>query len=356
MSTPLIIDCTQYGVQCCIVCPHLYSLANYRTKLAFDLFSAFTRCQVSPIRFATCDLHTQESGSGASFFIETVKLRQYVLAPWPEDVQVPLQGGAPRPLTGQEDVIWLEAAAVHFGPVISDVSTATADPELHLDQKDFLEMHDSKFQRLWFLWYPDPAGPHRRSGCCGCVGGCTFFGKNANGPKFFTADKLDASENDNGVGGFGSDGGFYEQADGSDSSVPPLMYSRDASLDALEAGYMDRSPVGSVEAFTRRRYHVSASESSSPRILRAGMYTKSDDGEFNPTAGNVVSRKLLAALPRIWSMDGYIRLCSFTFHSIHYEIRPYRSLTVFYVLAKHGGGWRHVYVIRKRFPSVRRMI
>lgn len=240
---------------------------------------------MSPIRLATCSLHGPESGSGATFFVQTLRICQFVQAPWFEDPELLLQGSVHKRFSLHEDVIWLEAAAVQLGPVISDVSSATADPELYIDQKDFLEMHDTKFQRLWFLWGPDGKNAHKRHDCCGCVGGCTFFGKNSNGPRFFTAERLDASENDTGVGGFGSDGGFYEDGGMLDSGARPLMYSRDASLDALGPSFMDHTPMGSVEAFTRRRYHVSASESSSPKMHRSAYYQTTDGAELDPRAG-----------------------------------------------------------------------
>ena len=168
-----------------------------------------------------------------------------------------------------ENSAWLEAAAVHLGPIVSDASSAISRAELHLEQKDFLEMHDAKFQRLWFLWEPQERFPKRSHGVCGCTGGCNFFGKNVNGPRFFTAEKLDASENDTGIGGFGSEAGFYDDGDIVDSGARPLMYSRSADLNAVGSSYFDRSPIGSVEAFTRRRYHVSGSEGSSPKVRRA---------------------------------------------------------------------------------------
>ena len=229
----------------------------------------FSNCllQVFPIRLATCSLHSSESSSGVSLFVQTIKLRQFVCTPWPEKTQQILSD-ARRPLSLVENSSWLQAAAVQLGPIVSDISSATSNPELYQEQKDFLEMHDGKFQRLWFLWQPQEQFPGRRHGCCGCTGGCNFFGKNFNGPRFFTAEKLDASENDTRIGGFGSEAGFYDDGDIVDSGARPLMYSRSADLDALGSNYFDRTPVGSIEAFTRRRYTVSGSEGSSPKVRR----------------------------------------------------------------------------------------
>ena len=105
----------------------------------------------------------------------------------------------------------------------------------------------------------------KRPSSCGCVGGCNFFGRNANGPRFFSSEKLDASANDTGITGFGSEGGFYDEweLNDEDEAKPPFMYSHDA----LGSSYLDQSPVGSVEAFTRKRYHGSEA-SSSPKLRR----------------------------------------------------------------------------------------
>ena len=238
-------------------------------KPGFTLFRyVFVAVQVFPVRLSTCSLHSPESSSGTSFFVQTIKLRQFVCTPWPEKTS-PILSEVRRPLSMVENSAWLEAAAVQLGPIVSDASSAISRAELHLEQKDFLEMHDAKFQRLWFLWEPQERFPKRRHGVCGCTGGCNFFGKNVNGPRFFTAGKLDASENDTGIGGFGSEAGFYDDGDIVDSGARPLMYSRSADLNAVGSSYFDRSPIGSVEAFTRRRYHVSGSEGSSPKVRRA---------------------------------------------------------------------------------------
>ena len=238
-----------------------------RSGLTFLVFSLFFE-QVFPVRLATCSLHSSESSSGMSLFVQTIKLRQFVCTPWPENSRVTL-GEARRPLTLVENSAWLEAAVVQLGPIVTDISAATSKPELHLEQKDFLEMHDAKFQRLWFLWQPQDQLPGKLHGVCGCTGGCNFFGKNVNGPRFFTAEKLDASENDTGMDGFGSETGFYDDGDIVDSGARPLMYSRSADLNALESNYFDRTPVGSIEAFTRRRYTASGSEGSSPKVRRS---------------------------------------------------------------------------------------
>ena len=64
-----------------------------------------------------------------------------------------------------------------------------------------------------------------------------------------------------------------------DSGARPLMYSRSADLDAMGSNYFDRTPVGSIEAFTRRRYHVSGSEGSSPKVRRA-MHAQTNEEAY----------------------------------------------------------------------------
>ena len=134
--------------------------------------------QIAPIRLATCNLHNNESSAGASLFIHTVKLRQFVLTPCPNTFEDMLSNVHKRSSMYEQDVTWLEAASIQLGPVISDISMATSSPNRYHQQKHFLEMHDKGFQRLWFLWQADERYSYKRHGCCGCVGGCSFFGKN----------------------------------------------------------------------------------------------------------------------------------------------------------------------------------
>ncbi|EDO32365.1 predicted protein, partial [Nematostella vectensis] len=148
--------------------------------------------EISPLRLATCNLHSAVPSSGLSAFLQAVKIRQFVLAPFPlsED---PMLSDVHKRMSVCDDVIWLEAASMELGPIISDVALATDNLDNRFSQKDFLQHHDHASQRLWFLWEPSERHPNRRHGCCACVGGCNFFGKNVNGPRFFVAEKLDAS-------------------------------------------------------------------------------------------------------------------------------------------------------------------
>lgn len=83
---------------------------------------------------------------------------------------------------------WLEVGSVSLGSVVIEAASALPIPEhqLHLVQHSFLKMHDEKSKRLWFLWMASVE--HSR---CGCVGGCSFFGSNRNGLKFFKPSAQD---------------------------------------------------------------------------------------------------------------------------------------------------------------------
>uniref|UniRef100_A0A182XZU0 Bridge-like lipid transfer protein family member 1 C-terminal domain-containing protein n=1 Tax=Anopheles stephensi TaxID=30069 RepID=A0A182XZU0_ANOST len=86
---------------------------------------------------------------------------------------------------------WLEVGCVSLGPIIIEAASALPIPEhcLHLVQHSYLKVHDEKNKKLWFLWSTS-TDPVR----CGCVGGCTFFGTNRNGPRFFKPCAQDIQE------------------------------------------------------------------------------------------------------------------------------------------------------------------
>lgn len=111
----------------------------------------------------------------------------------------------------------------------------------------------------------------KRYGCCGCVGGCNFFGKNLNGLWFFIVEKLDVSENDIGIGGFGSEIGFYDDGDIVDSGVRFLMYFCSVDLDVLGFNYFDWIFVGLIEVFICWWYYVLGLEGSFLKVRRV-MY------------------------------------------------------------------------------------
>ncbi len=92
--------------------------------------------------------------------------------------------------------MWLEAGGVGLGPLNVDAAMAIPDPRYHAEQDGFLKHHDRRTRRLWFLWPPDLSckAAMKVIGKCGCMGGCTFFGYNRNGPKFFLPSETDYND------------------------------------------------------------------------------------------------------------------------------------------------------------------
>ena len=92
--------------------------------------------------------------------------------------------------------VWLEAGGIGIGPLNVDAAMAIPDPKYHPEQDRFLKHHDRRTRRLWFLWPPDLSSKAavRVIGKCGCMGGCTFFGGNRNGPKFFQPSDQDYTD------------------------------------------------------------------------------------------------------------------------------------------------------------------
>ena len=151
---------------------------------------------------SSCNLHTDSTKTGVSVFIHKIDISQYVLL---------LAGNKIKNQVGQEETCWLEAASLRAGPIISDICLEEDSILNPTDQKEFLEKHDKKTRRLWFLWQRDKGRgfrPIENEGRCGCVGGCNFFGKNVNGPIFFKLDYLDAAQEENEGRLFGSPDGW----------------------------------------------------------------------------------------------------------------------------------------------------
>ncbi len=160
------------------------------------------RLQACPIRLAACNLHGLNTKQGVSALIKQVQLQQYITS------NFPLHRPDLEPSHHRD--IWIETGCVRFGPVFvegaisggglqaapssSGGKTATVQKVQH----DFLQRHDNKTKRLWFLW-PQPltkVSPDRL-GKCGCVGGCNFFGANSNGCGFFEPDASDIVQRKN---------------------------------------------------------------------------------------------------------------------------------------------------------------
>lgn len=85
-------------------------------------------------------------------------------------------------------ICWLEAGGVGFGPVVVDAALALPNAEQLQFQRSFIALHDKRTRRLHFLWNSD------NNARCGCLGGCTFFGENRNGPTVFQPSEQDFAE------------------------------------------------------------------------------------------------------------------------------------------------------------------
>ncbi|XP_063925143.1 bridge-like lipid transfer protein family member 1 isoform X3 [Zophobas morio] len=138
---------------------------------------------VSPIRLANCNLHGKQVSSGLSCIIYSMSIRQMV---WQT------QKYNHSKLNSDNMDLWLEVGAINFGPLIveSAISSDVKEQDLHATQQKFLKMHDERFKKLWFLW-PEL---NKTIGKCGCTGGCTFFGTNKNGTRFFKPSRKDLEE------------------------------------------------------------------------------------------------------------------------------------------------------------------
>ena len=160
-------------------------------KIYIFLFVSF---QASPIRFASCNSKTDKTNDGGSLFINEVFLRQFIQQlnmNYVETVAKPSYAPA-------HSNNWVEVGVIGLGPVTVDIQECLGEKILSDQQIRFLSYHDRRTKRLWFVWSVEElsgklAVDRCKSRICGCVGGCNFFGKNANGVRFFTNQQLDAS-------------------------------------------------------------------------------------------------------------------------------------------------------------------
>jgi len=204
--------------------------------------------QLYPIRLATCNLHSRQTHSGLSVLIPNVQIRQYLATASSSSRGVPIlddsasftgrtrseaagkissstnstwnrtsntrdtsveelylhhphhkpgrsssptttsSAGVHEPIRNQQHLEWLEVGILELGPVYLDIGSSTDHSRIDLPvlQSAFLKLHDIRTKRLWFLWSDLLLldGPK----CCGCRGGCAFFGRNANGKHFFDSE------------------------------------------------------------------------------------------------------------------------------------------------------------------------
>ncbi|XP_053559592.1 bridge-like lipid transfer protein family member 1 isoform X3 [Bombina bombina] len=144
-----------------------------------------TNLKMGAIRLANCNLHNQAVGEGISAAIQDVQLRQYI-----EQVDNGRLGLQPAVL---RRAYWLETGSVIFGLITADIALAADHSFKHEVQRHFLETHDSRTKRLWFLWPDDNVKNRRSRNKCGCLGGCRFFGGTASGLDFFKLEELTPS-------------------------------------------------------------------------------------------------------------------------------------------------------------------
>ncbi|XP_065153130.1 bridge-like lipid transfer protein family member 1 isoform X4 [Paramisgurnus dabryanus] len=134
-------------------------------------------------RLANCNLHTAAVGEGISAVLQDVVIAQFI------EQQEVARLGLPPPLLRRSH--WLEAGSVTFNLITADVALAADHPAKYEVQRQFLELHDMKTKRLWFLW---PEEKYKRSrNRCGCLGGCRFFGGSFGGLDFFRLEEITPS-------------------------------------------------------------------------------------------------------------------------------------------------------------------
>ncbi|XP_051507194.1 transmembrane protein KIAA1109 homolog isoform X2 [Myxocyprinus asiaticus] len=135
------------------------------------------------LRLAICNLHTAAVGEGISAVLQDVVIAQFI------EQQEVSRLCLPSPLLRHSH--WIEAGSVTFNLITADVALAADHPAKYEAQRQFLELHDLKTKRLWFLW---PEEKYKRSrNRCGCLGGCRFFGGSIGDLDFFHLEEITPS-------------------------------------------------------------------------------------------------------------------------------------------------------------------
>uniref|UniRef100_A0A8C4Y8Z4 Bridge-like lipid transfer protein family member 1 n=1 Tax=Gopherus evgoodei TaxID=1825980 RepID=A0A8C4Y8Z4_9SAUR len=173
-------------------CPTSDDLKYTMTRLAVDGADLYvvehgcaTNIKMGAVRIANCNLHNQFVGEGVSAAIQDFQLRQYI-----EQVNNCRVGLQPAIL---RRAYWLEAGSVNLGLITADIALAGDHHSKHEVQRHFLETHDSRVKRLWFLWPDDNVKNKRSKNKCGCLGGCRFFGGTIIGLDFFKLEEMTPS-------------------------------------------------------------------------------------------------------------------------------------------------------------------
>ncbi|EPY84138.1 hypothetical protein CB1_000502006 [Camelus ferus] len=152
---------------------------------AGSLTAKVTAPQMGAIRVANCNLHNQSVGEGISAAIQDFQVRQYI-----EQLNNSRVGLQPAVL---RRAYWLEAGSANLGLITVDIALAADHHSKHEAQRQFLETHDTRTKRLWFLWPDDTLKNKRCRNKCGCLGGCRFFGGTVTGLDFFKLEELTPS-------------------------------------------------------------------------------------------------------------------------------------------------------------------
>ncbi|XP_058048398.1 bridge-like lipid transfer protein family member 1 isoform X3 [Ahaetulla prasina] len=144
-----------------------------------------TNIKMGAVRISSCNLHNQSVGEGISAAIQDFQIQQYIEQA--NNCRTSLQPAILR------RAYWLEAGSINFGLITADVALAADRYSKHEAQRHFLEIHDSRTKRLWFLWPDDNIKNKRSKNKCGCLGGCRFFGGPGSGLDFFKFEELTPS-------------------------------------------------------------------------------------------------------------------------------------------------------------------
>ncbi|KAB0396757.1 hypothetical protein E2I00_015079, partial [Balaenoptera physalus] len=173
-------------------CPTSDDLKYTMTRLAVDGADIYivehgcaTNIKMGAIRVANCNLHNQSVGEGISAAIQDFQVRQYI-----EQLNNSRVGLQPAVL---RRAYWLEAGSANLGLITVDIALAADHHSKHEAQRHFLETHDTRTKRLWFLWPDDTLKNKRCRNKCGCLGGCRFFGGTVTGLDFFRLEELTPS-------------------------------------------------------------------------------------------------------------------------------------------------------------------
>ncbi|KAB1282163.1 Transmembrane protein [Camelus dromedarius] len=173
-------------------CPTSDDLKYTMTRLAVDGADIYivehgcaTNIKMGAIRVANCNLHNQSVGEGISAAIQDFQVRQYI-----EQLNNSRVGLQPAVL---RRAYWLEAGSANLGLITVDIALAADHHSKHEAQRQFLETHDTRTKRLWFLWPDDTLKNKRCRNKCGCLGGCRFFGGTVTGLDFFKLEELTPS-------------------------------------------------------------------------------------------------------------------------------------------------------------------